>query len=110
MQKKNEDLLTIELWECNIDLNSDYVQRLFPFAENPRLQKAINIVSFFKMYVVVRLHLRLRRRLRLSFIVLCGTVHTNGAIHQAARRQNGLWRAFWPPVSHSQPMDIFPFH
>ena len=47
MQKKNEDLLTIELWECNIDLNSDYVQRLFPFAENPRLQKAINIVSFF---------------------------------------------------------------
>ena len=45
--KKNEDLLTIELWECNIDLNSDYVQCLFPFAENPRLQKSDQNSFFF---------------------------------------------------------------
>ena len=34
----------------------------------------------------------------------------NRAIHLAVDSQNSLWRVFSPLVSHSRPMDIFPFH
>ena len=87
----------------------------FPLQKTRAYRKAIKIVSFFKMCVVFRLHLRLRRRLPLSFIVLCGTVHINSAIHKAAGLpaavQGGLWRAFcmaapvqWNSTSQTQGM------